>query len=368
MAVNKPKWQPFQTFMEVEEFDQKESVTTTVDALGLTLGNEPFSEGWASRNNFLATGMTSIPFSFERENNSLVGLNYTVKCSRPVVLSESMQITGVTFESADVLAEPAIRVLRHRVGIRPNHVVFSNCTFVRQFNHGTRPLIEIEEGARVVFVGCRFLGLSASLETEASEAGMVRVVSETSIPMLKITAASPTVVFTATAHGFSVGDNIFISNTIAPLDGFHTITAASTSTPDRFSIALDSSSKALGISNITNGGTGGRVLITTASSHGKVAGDRVFIFGSDVTPDINGDQLIVLSGASNTMEISTVSTAIGSASDGDMVLAPLTRGVIEKFSSKGATGVQFVGCSRLPDGGAYTTHTSDVLVTKTGCI
>ena len=53
-------------------------------------------------------------------------------------------------------------------------VVFNNCVFVREAEHGTRPFIRIEDGARAVFVGCYFIGLSGPQE-DNTEMGMVRI-------------------------------------------------------------------------------------------------------------------------------------------------------------------------------------------------
>ncbi len=53
-------------------------------------------------------------------------------------------------------------------------VVFNNCVFVREAEHGTRPFIRIVDGARTVFVGCYFIGLSGPPENTV-EQGMVRV-------------------------------------------------------------------------------------------------------------------------------------------------------------------------------------------------
>ena len=284
-------------------------------------------------------------------------------CEKPLRIKKPVSYFGCTFSSTSSHPGAQIQIS----GADTPQVLFNNCTFLRKAGESTRPFIEVEAGAKVVFVGCRFIGLSGGTETDNSEEGMIEVVPGVSEAgySLYSSGTATVVIFVAVGHAFSVGDSAYVTgSTISGINGTHVVSSV---TAGRISIPLDTS--AITISGFTNGGAGGTSRFTTSAAHGLVAGDVVHLSkGLSVASatDVTGDQVVSAVGGATQFDIAiipgTISDTSGQAFKGGF--GQTTLGVLPH----GADAVQLVGCMRHPIGAAYAVADSDTYVTKTGCI
>jgi len=349
--------------MEVYDAEQQESVTAATDALDVIVDSAVLIESEKSFNNYLLTGDRRIGHSLSGVHNALIGLNSRIFCNVPIDIKESAYYSGITFESVSTILKAPITIL----GEEEPHVVFQGCTFIRHNSHGTLPLVSVENGARVVFIGCRFLSVNMFVDSTDGAEGMVEMQGTNVLRPAYVAAGADTAfVDTSAITYLNVGDTIVLNaphSTLDAVNGTHTVKAV---TATAFTIEADSSSRSIAITNVTNGGAGGTFRITTDGAHGQSVGDRVYIFGITAVPDITGYQLIVAK-ASTTFDISAVYSSASDTS-GTAVLIDGTGLTVSNFDTATAARVHFVGCSRVPDGADYTTTASDVSVTKTGCI
>ena len=98
---------------------------------------------------------------------------YTTPGANTFTVSQIPGPGGETVTTPTVTRLGTFVLFNHTQSPAPR-VVFNNCVFIREAEHGTRPFIRIEDGARAVFVGCYFIGLSGPPENTV-EQGMVRV-------------------------------------------------------------------------------------------------------------------------------------------------------------------------------------------------
>ena len=363
MAVRRSIRSPLYDFRSVQEEEQKESVSNAVDALGVIVDSEALVESEKSFNNYLLTGDRSIGHSFTGMHNSLVGLNSRIFCNVPIDIKEPVSYSGITFETVEDLEKAPITIF----GEEEPHVIFQDCTFIRHNRHGKLPLISIENGARVVFLGCRFLSVAGAIKSTDGAEGMVELQGTNVLSPTYVAAGVDTIFYDTGAITYlNVGDTVVLNaphSTNTAVNGAHTVKAVAAT---YFTTEEDSSSSAIAITNVTGGGAGGAFRITTDGAHGQEVGDRVYITSITTVPDITGYQLIVAK-TSTTFDLSDIFTSV-SGLPGTAYLIDGTGLTVSNFDTATAARVQFVGCSRIPEGADYTTTASDASATKTGCI
>jgi hypothetical protein len=358
---------PFGTLLQDSRSRQQEETESDLRALQVSSGNDLLKETQNSLNDFVVAGDSSLVPAFEKNHNKVLGINYRLSCTRQVVIKTSAAFSNVTFESSNIYVNPRVVVKGQVQGTKDAevpHVVFEGCTFVRHQGHGTYPFVEVSDGARAVFLGCRFISLSNGAETSEEDA-MIRVLGDYAKTITGLTAGSPATVTVDGEHNLAVGDSVYITRTTihSGVPGVFTVSSAASNA--RFqATGFDVTGHV--ISAI---GTGSNAQITTTTSHGLTTGDYAYIHGSDATTTpsggINGTQVVTKINATNFTIPLNVASA-GTLPAEAKVVAGNIDGTVSRFS--GATNVQLIGCSRAPTGAAYTNLAGDDFVTKTGCI
>ena len=363
MAINPPLFKPLSSFEDVEAARQEESSSTFERSLGITIGNELLTETSSRLNMFVLSGESRIPPSFSAPHNQALGLNYKLVCDTPLLLEKSAMFTNVNFYSASAYVTPRITVKPPEDSAEATHVVFNGCTFVRQAGHGTLPFIDIRDGAKASFIGCRFIGMSGSDEATHLEHGMLLLSADVEMALTGIAGGATTLLYAAQpVDSLETGDYVYVSGTtVTGLNGLHEISSKTAS--GRFIIPVDTSAVTKAITNVTDTSS---LAQCTSASHPLEAGDFIYVYDTGITPTINGQQRVNTKIDANTFTIAVDPTDTTDGS-GSYVVGKINSGKIGKYASN-ATNIQLVGCSRLPDGSAYTQVSGDPLVTKTGCI
>ncbi len=295
---------------EVIDADERQRVADVVRSLGVQQPTEMFSESYKQRNLFVASGDSSVLPVFSSPHNEVLGVNYQVRLGGNALrIKQSARFLNTTFKSAGVYASPRIVIHGSSDTIQPV-VVFTHCTFVRDVGHGTAPLIEIRDGARVVFMGCSFISLEdATTAALSHDAGMIQMVPALELGVDQIAVGSApdfdTGFRTYVPHTLAVGDYVYIADTVTgtSVNGVHAVKTVSSDTT--FLIEVDASS----------------VTVADRGTVYKFTGPNV---------------------------------------DGHTAYTPLAAGTL--------TYTQLIGCSRFPVGHAYTTVNADPFVSKIGCI
>jgi len=168
---------PYSTLVQEDSVFTKEDVASVVESMGLVPPQALLNEEGTRFNDMSLSGQSSLAFTLDKEFGKVHGVNYSVTLSEPVVVQDDAMLSNIRFFSGGNVGGPFIRVraLAEKTKTKTNiKVVFNNCMFVRGKGHGTLPFIEIDDGAKVVFLGCYFIGDSGAPETRR-EAGMIQI-------------------------------------------------------------------------------------------------------------------------------------------------------------------------------------------------
>tara|TARA_R100000664_G_C2749686_1_gene137031 strand:- start:1046 stop:1687 length:642 start_codon:yes stop_codon:yes gene_type:complete len=165
------------TFAEQQDEETRSITSASVAGMNIRTQSDLFTQPAESiLNDFTAVGeMTTAPV-FKERFPRLLGMNHQVLCEKEIRIAESLQALNTKFYSAGKYEEP--RIVIPSVDAKKPRIIFNNCVFLRDLDHGVLPFIRIQDGARVVFVGCYFIGLSGASEDSVDQ-GMIRIDSST---------------------------------------------------------------------------------------------------------------------------------------------------------------------------------------------
>jgi hypothetical protein len=154
-----------QSLVEARESDRDGDLTRVVNAIGLALPGSSIEEIKNEENVFLLGAGMFGGATLTKPYTHVGGFPGT-KVMRFVLLEEKAIIDGITFENAPSSVGTLIKVRDTAT------VLFRNCIFDNSLTDGSKIWIDLESGARCIFVGCLWRGGDGSGGTLVNNAGV----------------------------------------------------------------------------------------------------------------------------------------------------------------------------------------------------
>ena len=150
----------------------REGYQAVLDGLSFVSKGSSLSE---KRKNFNAFNLSEevAVFNLTKPHSRLFGNATEVEVSKQVTLGGDCYIDGVAFMAdAKMNATPLVKVAS------PARAVITNCVFHRGSSGGSASLLEVEDGATAIIIGCSFVGTStvAAAVVHTGAAGNVQIV------------------------------------------------------------------------------------------------------------------------------------------------------------------------------------------------